>query len=140
VVPQLNAYRVSAIDLVPKTLPRNITVENGRQEVEAGRGSVQYLPFAVEKARRVLLQATLPDGRPAPAGASVLDSKKRLVTVVTDGGEIFLTKDPTGDAFEVHTADDGVCTLEFQLPDKPNLEDYYETAKALCRPGPAESA
>ncbi len=135
VVSQLNAYRVSAIDLVPKTLPRNITVDNGRQEVEAGRGSVQYLPFAVERARRVLLLATLPDGKPVPQGASVLDSKQQLVTMVTDGGEIFLTKDPAGEAFEVHTVDGGVCTLEFTLPQTPNLDDYYETAKALCRPG-----
>ena len=77
----------------------------------------------------------MPSGSTLPAGASVLDANGKLVTLVSDGGEIFLTNDPTGESFVVHLPDGGACVLEFSLPKVPDTDDYYETVKATCRPG-----
>jgi outer membrane usher protein FimD/PapC len=135
VVPSLPLYRNAAIELETKTLPRNVNVGNARQDVEVGRGTVQHLVFDVTRARRVLLVAKMPDGTPVPAGATVLDARDKLLTMVTEGGEIFLIDDPAGDALGVHLPVGGACVLEFRLPATPDPDAFYETAEATCRPG-----
>ena len=118
-----------------KTLPRNVNVDNARHEVEVGRGSVQHLVFDVTRARRVLLLAKMADGSPVPTGATVIDGRNKLVTMVSDGGEIFMTNDPAGQAFGLHLPEGGECILEFKLPAMPDPNAYYETINATCRPG-----
>ncbi|MCC8362790.1 fimbria/pilus outer membrane usher protein [Lysobacter sp. A6] len=135
VVPQLQPYRMNAIELITKTLPRNINVANARHELEVGRGSVQHIAFDVMRARRVLLLAKMLDGSPVPSGATVIDGRNKLVTMVSDGGEIFMTNDPAGEAFGIHLPEGGECILEFKLPATPDPDAYYETINATCRPG-----
>lgn len=134
-MPSLPLYRNAAIELETKTLPRNVNVGNARQDVEVGRGTVQHLVFDVTRARRVLLVAKLPDGTPVPAGATVLDARNKLLTMVTEGGEIFLIDDPAGESLGVHLPVGGACVLEFRLPATPDPDSFYETAEATCRPG-----
>jgi len=135
VVPSLPLYRNTAIELETKTLPRNVNVGNARQDVEVGRGVVQHLVFDVTRARRVLLTARMPDGSPLPAGATVLDARNKLLTMVTEGGEIFLIDDPAGEALGVHLPAGGACILDFKLPAAPAPDAFYETTEATCRPG-----
>lgn len=135
VVPSLQPYRTNAVELITKTLPRNINVANARHELEVGRGSVQHIAFDVMRARRVLLLAKMTDGSAVPSGATVIDGHNKLVTMVSDGGEIFMTNDPVGQAFGIHLPDGGECVLEFKLPAVPDPNAYYETINATCRPG-----
>jgi outer membrane usher protein FimD/PapC len=138
VVSQLNAYAVSAIRLLPASLPRNVHVDNDLQEIEASRGAVQHLDYGVGIARRVLLRARFPDGRPIPAGASVLDRQQRLVTLSTEGGEIFLIKDPAQDGIELRMPEGDACALDFTLPKHARVDAHYETLEAVCRPMPLD--
>jgi len=99
------------------------------------RGSVQHVIFDVMRARRVLFLAKMLDGSPVPSGATVLDAHNKLVTLVSDGGEIFMTNDPAGNAFGIHLPEGGERVLEFKLPVTPDPNLQYETINATCRPG-----
>jgi outer membrane usher protein FimD/PapC len=75
------------------------------------------------------------DGSPVPNGASVIDARKKLLTLVAEEGEIFLTNDPAGERLGVHLPDGAQCILEFALPAAPDPDAHYETVDATCRPG-----
>lgn len=64
----LPAYTQARLEVDPGSLPRNVEVLNGFQEVAAGRGSVQHLDFSVVTVRRLLLKATTVDRQWLPKG------------------------------------------------------------------------
>jgi len=73
------------------------------------------------------------DGRPPPKGSSVTTDEGTFVTTVVDGGQIFLTDVLSHRTLVVHTGDDKTCTLRPELPDKPDVNAFYERASAVCR-------
>lgn len=134
VVPQLNAYQSSSVEIATKTLPRNVDIQNGFKAVRAGRGSVNKMDFAVLTTRRVLLKARDANGNFLAKGASVFNAEDQFLTTVVDSGRIFLTNDQLNEQLTVHTDDNKICLLYYSLPDKANPNVYFEAADASCKP------
>lgn len=134
VVPNLMAYRKSRLEVATKSLPRNVDIKNGFKVVEAGRGSVHYVDFHVVKVRRVLMQVTNLEGIPVAKGASVVDAQDEFITTVVDDGKLFLSNGQLRDGLKMNLPDGTQCSLNFKLPETPDLNVYFETTNAVCRP------
>ncbi|MGE1154551.1 fimbrial biogenesis usher protein [Pseudomonas kitaguniensis] len=135
VIPQLNAYQNTRIDIDTKSLPRNIDIRNGFKAVSAGRGSFNKLNFPVIKSRRALLQINDADGKAILKGSAVLDSKGIFVTTVVDDGKVFIANEHLSDALSIKQGGGNSCNVHFKLPAEPDLNVYFETAKATCTAG-----
>ncbi|MGN7744344.1 fimbrial biogenesis usher protein [Pseudomonas sp. 22526] len=132
VVPQLNAYRESRVEVQTKSLPKRVDLQNGFQTVGAGRGSVNHLDFKVIKVQRILINATDAAGQPLPKGSSVLDGKNHFLTTVLDKGTIFLSgSDPT-QVLKVALPDEKSCLLKIDLPKETDYDAFYDVAPAVC--------
>jgi outer membrane usher protein FimD/PapC len=135
VIPQLNAYQNTRVEIDTKSLPRNVDIQNGFKAVSAGRGSVQKLDFSVIKSRRALLQVTDVSGKPMGKGLAVFDAKGNFVTTVVDDGKVFLTNGQLSEALSIHTSESTSCVVNFSLPQEQDLDVYFETANATCAAG-----
>ena len=133
VIPQMNAYSSTRVEIDTKSLPRNVDVQNGFKGVSAGRGSVSSLDFPVLKSRRVMLRITDTAGKPIAKGSAVLDATGKFVTAVVDDGKVFLTSEGSLDGgLSVSYGEGKSCAVSFELPDEPDLDVYFETTKATC--------
>ncbi|MBC3209343.1 fimbrial biogenesis usher protein [Pseudomonas sp. SWRI111] len=135
VIPQLNAYQNTRVEIETKSLPRNVDIQNGFKAVSAGRGSVQKLDFSVIKSRRALLRVTDAGGKPMSKGLAVFDAKDNFVTTVVDDGKVFLTNGQLSEALIIHTSESNTCAIHFSLPQEQDLNVYFETANATCAAG-----
>ncbi len=134
VMPYLPAYSKNKVEVATKSLPRNVDIKNGFKLVGAGRGSVQHLDFGIVKVRRVLMQAADMAGQPLAKGASVMSHDNQFLTTVVDDGKLFLSNGQLDGGVKVSLADGTQCALDFSLPEKPDVNLYFETANAVCRP------
>lgn len=132
VIPQMNAYSSTRVEIDTKSLPRNVDVQNGFKGVSAGRGSVSSLDFPVSTSRRVMLRITDAADKPMAKGSAVLDAEGKFVTAVVDDGKVFLTNGHLDGGLSVSYGDNQSCALSFKLPEEPDLNVYFETAKASC--------
>lgn len=132
VAPQLLPFHTSRLEIATPSLPRNIDLVNGYQELDAGRGSVNHIRFGVINARRVLLNAIGPAGRPLEKGGAVVTSDGQYVTSVVNGGQIFLSDVRDGANLRVTLSNGDTCKLEFSLPETSDASAYFESANATC--------
>ncbi|MGP6424985.1 fimbria/pilus outer membrane usher protein [Pseudomonas pharyngis] len=133
VAASLPAYSKARVELDTASLRRNVDVHNAYQEVEAGRGAVPHLAFEMVTARRVLLQARMPDDDFVYKGVGVFDGQGQYVTSVLEAGRIFLSDLQPGLQLHVLLPDGQRCRLEFALSLEPDADALYETASAICR-------
>jgi outer membrane usher protein FimD/PapC len=102
--------------------------------VSAGRGAVDKVEFGVSKTRRALLKVTTANGAPLPRGAAVSTEDGEFVTLVQEGGQVFLPNVLDIPALWIGAPGMERCALRFELPAEPDPNAYYETAPAKCRP------
>lgn len=133
VVPRLNAYTRSNVEVAPGSLPRNVDIGDGVRQVMAGRGAVERIGFNVMVTRRILLQVSDATGARLPAGAAVVDAQDAPVGVVDAQGTVFLANAINLGRLWISGPELARCELHFELPEQPDVEAYYETAPAVCR-------
>lgn len=133
VVSQLSAYGRSPVEVDTKSLPRNADIANGLAVISAGRGAVDTLEFGVSLTRRALLKVTTANGAPLPRGAAVNTEDGEFITLVQDGGLVFLPNALDTRALWISAPGLSRCELHFELPADADTEAYYETAPAKCR-------
>lgn len=132
VAASLPAYTLARLEVDNGSLPRNVEVLNGYQEVEAGRGSVQHLDFSVMSVRRLLLKARTVDRQWLPKGVTVHDEQGQYVTTVLDAGTIFLSDAKPDQILHVRLSDNQRCWLEYPLNEVPHDSLRIETVDATC--------
>jgi outer membrane usher protein FimD/PapC len=133
VLPQLAPFGRSTIEVETRSLPRNVDVSKGSAVIKVGRGAVRTIDFRVARTRRVLLEATLPDGRPLHDGAVVSDENDDLVSLVQTGGQVFVPNALTTPRLWAEEPGQPRCELEYALPEQADADAYFETAAAVCR-------
>ena len=131
VAPGMQAYQNNRMEIVAKSLPRNVDIVNGYKELKVGRGSVTNVDFGVVASRRILLNATYADGRPLDKGLAV-SSSNQYVTTVVDKGQVFLPTVEPGARLTVALPADKTCVLDFTLAPKADTEAFFETVNAVC--------
>ncbi|WP_277761041.1 fimbria/pilus outer membrane usher protein [Pseudomonas sp. A34-9] len=133
VLPSLNGFKRSSIQVDTRSLAKNVDIANAYQETEAARGSVNYVNFDVVRTRRVLVDVKDDQGKPLPRGASVFNETGGFVTVVGEKGIVFISDAGNGGTLEVQSSGNTLCTFFLSLPYTANGNELYETASAQCR-------
>jgi outer membrane usher protein FimD/PapC len=133
VVPQLTAYGRSPVEVDTRSLPRNADISNGLAVISAGRGAVDNVEFEVAITRRALLHVSTGSGEPLPRGATVKTEEGEFVTLVQDGGRVFLPNVLDHRTLWITAPGMVRCLLHFELPAKADTQAYYETITAQCR-------
>ncbi|WP_321959427.1 fimbria/pilus outer membrane usher protein [Burkholderia cenocepacia] len=132
VVSRLSAYSGNRVEVITRTLPRNVDIGNGFHQVDPGRGSVNRIDFELTRVRRVMLNARDSDGNPLPSGAYVLDGRQQYVGTVLEQGKVFLNDGAGTDTLTVALPDGRHCRLKYVLPERPGPGTLFERADAGC--------
>ncbi|MEQ5091557.1 fimbria/pilus outer membrane usher protein [Providencia rettgeri] len=133
VIPTLNGYQRSAIQVDTRSLAKNVDIGNAWQESEMARGAIGWVDFDVLRTRRVMVGMTMVDGKPLPHGASVFSATGELVTVVGEDGMVFVPDAAPGMLLEVQSSGKTVCKIQLDLPETVDTTGLYENATATCR-------
>lgn len=133
VASSLSAWRTNRVEIDTRSLPRNVDVLNGYQEVEAGRGAVPRLDFPVDTVRRLMLQVRTPDGLPVPKGAAVQDGQGNYLTSVVDAGLVYLTDAPVLVRLRIDSGIGQACQVEVDAPASSDADKLYATVDAICQ-------
>ena len=132
VIASLPAYSPGRVEVVTRTLPRQIDIQNGFKQVQAGRGSFNTIDFEVVQVRRLLLQILDEQGLPISRGASVLTKNGKFLGSVVEAGKVFLSDIQGEETLMVKMADLRECELQLAVSPLPDGESLYETAQRVC--------
>ncbi|MCK7177121.1 fimbria/pilus outer membrane usher protein [Enterobacter cloacae] len=133
VIPSVNAYRRSSIQVDTRSLDKNVDITNAVQEVDAARGSFSHMHFDVVRTRRVLADVRDEHASHLPHGASIFSESGDFITVVGHNGAVFIPDAGDARMFEVQVSGKTVCSFILSLPENPDVTGLYETATAQCR-------
>ena len=131
VVSGLMPYRQNEVSLDPKGTSQSVEILGSSQQVAPSYGAITLLKYETETGTPVMLQATRTDGKPIPVGAEVLDDKKQYLTMVGQGGLVFIRGlSPEGRLLvQWGPESDQRCTLQYRLPANiDKLQDYPKVA------------
>lgn len=134
VIPSLNSWSTTQVQVDTRSLGRKADVVNGLQEVSPARGAVSELNFETISTRRALITARGPDGKKLTSGAAVYGTDAEFLTVVDDDGNLFLSDVKPGMSVSVES-DSTSCRITLDtLPAQPADEKtLYETLTGVCR-------
>lgn len=133
VLPTLNGYRRSGIQIDTRSLAKNVDIGNAWQETGMARGGIGRVDFEVLRTRRVLVGTMMAGGERLPQGASVFSATDELVTVVGDDGTVFVPDASPGMTLEVQSSGKTVCIMKLDLPETAETTGLYENATATCQ-------
>ncbi|MNO78219.1 hypothetical protein D3C76_693500 [compost metagenome] len=80
-----------------------------------------------------MLKVITANGAPLPRGAAVNTVDGEFITLVQDGGLVFLPNALDSRTLWVTAPGLERCELSFELPQDVDPQAYYETASAKCR-------
>lgn len=132
VIPSVNAWQASRVELRTETLPKNMDIGNGTRVLKQARGAVGKVQFGTLTQRRVLMTAKMPDGKPLPKGVAITDAAGNYLTTSVDDGVLFLN-DVANDQRFTAQLESGSCTLALSLPDEAPKDTFYETVSGICK-------
>ncbi|NTZ06310.1 fimbria/pilus outer membrane usher protein [Burkholderia metallica] len=136
VIGSIPAYSEANTIVRTKTLPRNVDIDNGYAEFNAGRGSVSFIDIGVRRTKRMLLDVRMDDGSLLPVGSSIRDEKDNYVTTSVDDGVVYLESSPAG-SLDARLPGNGTCRLQFGIPETADPTIPFTHVSATCRAAPA---
>lgn len=135
VVGGLTPYRQNDIEIDPKGTSTNVEMQVTSQSVAPRYGSIVMLKYPTVSGTPVLMTVLRDDGQIVPLGAEVLDAKGNSLSMVGQGGRIFLRGlEPRGELLVKWGEGSGQrCQINYQLPQSTSKEAPFLTAEATCR-------
>ncbi len=134
-VPYLMPYELNAVTVDPKGAGAGVTFNDNMHSVAPRAGSVVLLKFNTASGHAILVDTSLPDGRPVPFGADVLDSQGNKVGVAGQASRLFINGLKNSGAVTVRWGDhaDESCKIDIRLPSKAKKGgDDYDMLKLAC--------
>lgn len=134
VIPGLNEWRNSRIEIDANKLPQSMTTANGTKYIAAAHASVSEVSFKILNSRRVMLRVKRPDGSALGKGLSIVDGKGNYVVTSVDDGHVFLNDADQIDAlYAMDNNNNRICQIAYVLSDKRDEEAFYEEVNGECR-------
>ncbi|QLO15376.1 fimbrial biogenesis usher protein [Citrobacter freundii] len=134
VIPGLNEWRNSRIEIDANKLPQSMTLANGTKYIAAAHASVSEVSFKILNSRRVMLRVKRPDGSALGKGLSIVDGKGNYVVTSVDDGHVFLNDADQIDAlYAMDNNNNRICQIAYVLSDKRDEEAFYEEVNGECR-------
>lgn len=118
VVPNLMPYQLNTVSLDPKGIDAGVELKSTSANVAPRAGSVVMLKYDTAKGRALMIDTTLPDGRPVPFGADVFDAQGNNVGIAGQGSRLYIRDLPASDILTVKWGEDATdtCRINVQLP------------------------
>lgn len=135
VVGGLTPYRHNEIALDPKGTSKNVELQVTSQSVAPRSGAVVMLKYPTITGAPVLMEVLRDDGELVPLGAEVLDSRGNNLTMVGQGGRIFLRGlEPQGELMVKWGDGSGQrCRIHYQLPEQAEQEAPFLKTSTTCQ-------
>lgn len=142
VVPYLMPYELNTVTLDPKGARAGVAFKDTSRDVAPRAGSVVLLKYETTSGRALIIDTTLPDGRPIPFGADVFDEHGNNVGVAGQASRLFVNGLERSGTVTVRWGDqpEESCHIQVNLPDKPAKPDDYENLQAPCASNSAGTA
>ena len=134
VIPSLNSWTRSNVEVDTRSLGKRADVINGTQEIMPARGSVSRVTFDTVTTRRVLINLKGVGGKRLPSGSAVYDEGNNFITVVDEEGNVFLPDAHPGATFNVDLKERECRIVLKNLPEEPADDaGLYETLDGICQ-------
>src|SRR5471030_2096987 len=133
VVPSISPYRDNALSLDTRHAADNVELVDGGENVIPTHGAVIVRRFQTKVGRRAIVMLSLPDGKPAPFGASAWQGKEQ-VGMVADNGLLYLNGILTDGDATLHVTLENNTQCQFSLPKAEGASTpWYQQINAVCR-------
>jgi outer membrane usher protein len=134
VVPYLMPYQLNVVSLDPKGTSANVELKGSTQNVAPRAGSVVRLDYRVDSSNLLLIDTQLPDGRPVPFGADVLNEKGDTVGVVGQASRLMVRGVDDNATLTVRWGSKGdeSCSVHVHLPQSSGKSADMQTLQAPC--------
>lgn len=115
----LMPYRSNDVSLDPKGSSRNVELETTSQKVAPRYGAIVRMSYPTRNGTPTLFRIRHAEGEPIPVGAEVLDEHGRWLTLVGQGGRIFLRMADKQGRLWVSWGKEGNerCQVSYNLPE-----------------------
>ena len=135
VVGGLTPYRQNDIEIDPKGTSRDVELQVTSQSVAPRFGSVVMLKYPTVTGAPVLMTVLRDDGEVVPLGADVQDAKGNSLSMVGQGGRIFLRGLESSGKLIVKWGEGSGqrCQVNYQLPESTSKEVPFLKTEATCR-------
>lgn len=130
VIPSIRPYAVNDFEIKTSTLPENITIDNGYQEIYLTFGSVGDLFVSTKPFYKSLIQIRDNSGELVPANSFVLDLEDKFVTTVGFDGLVFFESETLNTEFKVKL-EKGFCV--FNLENMKKSKDDSGIDSVVCK-------
>lgn len=118
VVPGLNEWRNSRIEIDANKLPPSMTLANGIKYVAAGHASVSEVSFKILNSRRVMLRVKS-GWYTTGEGLSIVDEKGNYIVTSVDDGHVFINDaDQLKGLYAMDDNNNRLCQIHYTLSDK----------------------
>lgn len=134
IVPFLQPYHMNTIDLNPKDIPFDVSLDATSARVAPRANSAVKVRFTALAGRSAIIVAKRPDGRALQFGASVLDGSNHEVGAVGQGGTIFARGLSDSGRLEVSWGpeENQRCALQYRLPPQNERAMIYTRVESVC--------
>ena len=133
VVPSISPYRDNSLSLDTRHAGDNVELVDSGNNVIPTHGAVVVRRFQTRVGRRAIVVLSLPDGKSAPFGASVLQGQEQ-VGMVADNGLLYLNGLLADGDATLHVVLENDATCQFILPvPRDQSEPWYQQINAVCR-------
>ncbi|AZG12384.1 fimbria/pilus outer membrane usher protein [Cupriavidus pauculus] len=141
IVPYLHPYSMNTIQLDPKGLPLDVSLDATSTQVAPRANAAVKIRFAAVTGRSAIVSATRPDGGKLPFGAQVTNGAGAEVGVVGQSGIIFARGLDNVDRLYVTWGAGGTqrCAIDVNLPDSTRHATAYAQIRAVCQPDAKET-
>jgi outer membrane usher protein len=135
VVGGLTPYRQNDIEIDPKGTSQDVEMQVTSQSVAPRFGSIVMLKYPTVSGAPVLMTVKRDDGEAIPLGAEVLDAKGNSLSMVGQGGRIFLRGlESRGELMVKWGEGSGQrCQINYQLPASASKDAPFMKTDATCR-------
>lgn len=134
VVPYLMPYELNTVRLDPKGTAMGVELDETSVNVAPRLGSVVALRYKTKAGRAVMIDSSLPDGRPIPFGADVLDEQGANVGVVGQASRLVVNGLAQSGVLVVRWGDQpgDSCRIDVVLPPSKKPSSDYERMSLPC--------
>lgn len=135
VVPYLQPYQLNTVALDPKNANVGLELKSSQIDVAPRSNSVVLIQFDSKVSRALLVETSLPDGRPVPFGANVLDDKGDNIGIAGQASRLYIRGLQSSGTVTVQWGDGAMdsCQANIQLPaPAKGVQVDMEKVQAAC--------